>query len=242
MYIAICDDQVDERNQLIDVLYKWSEEHHTSLRYKAYDSADELLKAAEKERFTLYLLDVMMPGMSGMEAAREIRSFDTAADIVFLTSSPNFAYESYSVKATEYILKPFSEQTIFQLIDGLRQQDEKLNEGITLKIGAKIIRVPFSQLSFVEVKGKHLYFNMSGGQVREVSGALKDYEIILLSRPEFMRIHRSYIVNMFQVAELSQAGVKTFSGKDLPISRLLYPQIQKDYVELLFSSGNTIQK
>lgn len=63
---------------------------------------------------------------------------------------------------------------------------------------------------------------------------MKEYEQLLLERPEFMRIHRSYIVNMLQTSELAPTGVRTFSGKLLPVSRLLYPQLQKDYLKLLF--------
>lgn len=64
---------------------------------------------------------------------------------------------------------------------------------------------------------------------------MRDYEPLLLKRPEFMRTHRSYIVNMLQVSELSPAGVRTFFGKELPVSRLLYPQLQKDYMQLMFA-------
>ena len=87
----------------------------------------------------------------------------------------------------------------------------------------------------MEVSGKHLYFNMIDGQVREVVGVLREFEPLLLSRSEFMRIHRSYIVNMLQIEELSPTGLRTFSGRELPVSRLLYPQLQKDYMKLLFA-------
>ena len=97
------------------------------------------------------------------------------------------------------------------------------------------MRVPFSQLSYVEVIGRHLHFNLTDGTVCDTCGTLSEYEPVLLARPEFMRIHRSYIVNMMQIEELSSTGVHTFSGKDLPVSRLLYPQLQKDYVQLLFA-------
>ena len=117
-------------------------------------------------------------------------------------------------------------------------QEQKPQEGLTLKVGATLIRVPFSHLAYVEINSKHLFFNMIDGQVREVAGALKDYEHFLLARPEFMRVHRSYIVNMLQVEEFSPAGILTFSGKNLPVSRLLYPQLQKDYMKLLFSQSD----
>ena len=58
------------------------------------------------ERFTICLPDVMTPGMNGIEAARDLRRFDEAAEIIFLSSSPDFAYESYGVRARCYPLKP----------------------------------------------------------------------------------------------------------------------------------------
>lgn len=235
MYIAVCDDQAEELEVLTDLLQLWQEERKTVLRYKTFRSAAELLNAAKKEPFSLYLLDVMMPGTDGLTAAREIRSFDDTANIVFLTSSPGFAYESYSVKALEYLLKPISSKLLFPLLDRLFLETRKPQEGLTLKCGPTLVRVLFSQLTYVEVLGKHLYFNLTDGQVRTIVGSLKDYEEQLLSRPEFMRTHRSYIVNMLQITELSPTEVHTFSGKNLPVSRLLYPQLKKDYMKLLFS-------
>lgn len=235
MYIAVCDDQAQELEVLMELLRRWQEERRTALRCKTFRSAAELLSAAEKEPFTLYLLDVMMPGTDGLAAAREIRGFDDAADIVFLTSSPGFAYESYGVRALDYLLKPIRAEMLFPILDRLFLREQKPQEGLTLKCGSTLIRLPFSQLAYVEVNGKHLYFNLTDASVREVFGRLSDYEPLLLARPEFMRIHRSYIVNMLQAAELSPAGVRTFSGKNLPVSRLLYTQLQKDYMKLLFS-------
>ena len=235
MYIALCEDQTDELEQTMAMLHSWRRQRHASVRCRALRSAGELLDAARKEPFTLYLLDIMMPGTSGMTAAREIRSMDQVADIIFLTSSPGFAYESYGVKALEYLLKPITAKLLFPILDRLWLQEQRPDEGFILKIGTTRIRIPFSQLAYVEVNSKHLYFHLADGQVRETAGSLREYEDLLLSRPEFMHTHRSYIVNMFQVQELSPAGIRTFSGKELPISRLLYPQLQKDYMQLLFA-------
>ena len=235
MYIAVCDDQIEELEKVMGLLQAWQTDRRAAVRLRSFRSAGELLDAAQRERFTLYLLDVLMPGVTGMEAAREIRSFDDAADIVFLTTSPGFAYESYGVRALEYLLKPISGKLLFPVLDRLSLREQRPQDGLTLKAGATLVRVPFSQLAYVEVSGKHLYFNLTDGQVREAVGSLKDYEPLLLARPEFMRIHRSYIVNMLQIDELSPAGVHTFSGTSLPVSRLLYAQLQKDYMKLLFA-------
>ena len=104
MYIAVCDDQIEELEKLTALLQAWQSDRRSDVRFQTFRSGGQLLDAARAERFTLYLLDVLMPGMTGMDAAREIRSFDAAADIIFLTTSPGFAYESYGVRAAEYLL------------------------------------------------------------------------------------------------------------------------------------------
>ena len=235
MYIAVCDDQAQELENLINLLHIWQEEHNATLRYKTFRNATELLNAAEKECFTLYLLDVMMPGTDGMAAAREIRSFDEVADIVFLTSSPDFAYASYGVHALDYLLKPIQPDKLLPILNRLSQREQEPQDDLLLKSGATLIRVPFSQLTYVEVMNKHLYYHLTSGTVHEIPGTLKQCESLLLSRPEFKQIHRSYIVNLLQVVELSPTAIKTSSGKKLPVSRGLYPDLQKDYVKLLFN-------
>ena len=113
----------------------------------------EAIEKASKEAPDLILLDIMMPGLNGMDAAREIRGFDKAADIIFLTSSPGFAYDSYSVQALEYLLKPIRTKTLYPILDRLELRERRPQEALTLRTGGIIVRVPFSQLTYVEVNG-----------------------------------------------------------------------------------------
>lgn len=234
MYLAVCDDKKEDLDTVLSLLDRWQTERDIPLHRMVFQSAVELVECARQEEFTLYLLDVMMPGMDGLEAAREIRRFDETAEIVFLSTSPGFAYESYGVRALNYLLKPVEREKLFALLDQLCRREQTPQDALTLKTGTAIIRVPYAQISYAEVIGKHVYFHLVDGDVRDVTGSMKDFEPALLSRPEFMRIHRSYIVNMFQAEELSSAGLRTFRGENLPVSRLFYPQLQKDYMALLF--------
>ena len=234
MYLAVCDDRQEELEAILSLLDAWQAQHGAVLRRKAFQSAVELVETARQEKFTLYLLDVMMPGMDGLDAAREIRRFDDVAEIVFLSTSPGFAYESYGVRALNYLLKPVAKEKLFALLDQLSLREQRPQDALTLKTATTIIRVPYAQISYAEVIGKHVYFHLVDRDVREVVGSLKDFEAVLLPRPEFMRVHRSYIVNMFQVEQLSSAGLRTFQGDNLPVSRLSFPQLQRDYMALLF--------
>lgn len=180
MYIAVCDDQIEELEKLTALLQAWQSDLHSDVHFQTFRSGGQLLDAARAERFTLYLLDVLMPGMTGMDAAREIRSFDAAADIIFLATSPGFAYESYGVRAAEYLLKPINAKLLYPVLDKLYLRDQKPQDGLTVKSNGMLVRLPFSQLSYVEVNGKHLFFNMADGTVYEVAAAMREYEGALL--------------------------------------------------------------
>lgn len=237
MYIAACDDQFHELDSVICLLDRWRVKRDAALQYKVFQSAVELLDAAEKEHFTLYLLDVMMPGMDGMAAAREIRSLDETAEIVFLTSSTDFAYASYGVRALDYLLKPIQPEKLYGVLDRILFREEEPRDDLLLKCGAALVRIPYSRLSHVEVINKRLFYYLTDGTVKEVTGRMKDCENVLLARPEFKRIHRSFIVNLLNVTELSPSMAKTVTGQVLPVARGLHRDLEKDYVNLLFSGG-----
>ena len=237
MYLAVCDDDREELDAVLSLLDAWKAGRGAVLRCKVFQSGMELVETAPRERFTLYLLDVVMPGMDGLEAAKEIRSFDNEAEIVFLSTSPGFAYESYGVRALNYLLKPVEEGKLFALLDQLLLREQKPQEALMLKTAAASIRVPYARISYVEVIGKHVYFHLVDGDVREVTGALKEFEDALLSRAEFMRVHRSYIVNMLQIEELSFAGLRTVRGESLPVSRTLRKEVASRWLEYHLEGG-----
>ncbi len=93
MKIALYDDDEKELSNIRSLLDSYQKTRNISLTYKEYHSSCELALRASKERFDIYLLDILMPHMTGMQLAREIRTFDHAADIIFLTTSSDFAVE-----------------------------------------------------------------------------------------------------------------------------------------------------
>lgn len=94
--------------------------------------------------------------------------------------------------------------------------------------------IAFSRLAFVEIMNKTLCFHLNDGSVREAYSSLAAFEDKLLSRPEFVRVHRSYIVNLWQVSEVGSKELITHTGQTVPISRLLYGKVRDAYMEHLF--------
>ncbi len=234
MRIAVCDDNLQEMDRLSKLLNHFRENTKAGFTYKTYSDGVSLLEDVRQGGFDVLLLDVMMPLVNGMQVAHEIREFDDTIKIAFLTSSPEFAVESYSVEAFAYLLKPATEDNLFPILDKLFRAVQKPEDTFTVKFKNGLANILFSKLAYVEVYSKTLGFHMTDGSVRELNASLSEYEEVLLSRPEFIRVHRAFIVNLWQIAELRTADILTHAGNTIPVSRRLYAQVRKAYMEQLF--------
>jgi len=232
--IAICDDDVRELAHISNILKRYQDEKKVVLKYETFLNATELLETMRRGTYDILLLDVLMPGINGMQAAREIREFDNEIKIIFLTSSTEFAVESYAVDAHYYLLKPSTAGKLFPILDKLFQDAQKAEDSLYIKSTSGIMRIPFNRLEFLEVIRKKLYFHLTDGSVKEIYGSLSDFETELLCREEFIKVHRSYIVNMKYIEELEARGITTYAKQSVPISRLLYKQVRDAYMQYLF--------
>ncbi len=234
MKIAICDDDSRELDRILSFIDTYRRESKVSITYKAFQSATELISNVSSGDYSILFLDILMPGINGMQAAHEIRDFDAGVKLVFLTSSPEFAVESYAVKAYDYILKPVFKDKFFSILDSVIAVEKTPLEGLTVKTQSGMARILFSRLAFVEIMNKKLYFHLADGGVQEVTSSLVAFEEALLTRPEFVKVHRSYIVNLWQVGEFGSKELITHAGKIVPISRLLYGKVRESYMKHLF--------
>ena len=237
MHIAICDDNPQELSRMASVVEEFAKASSRPVQYQLFSDAETMLQSAKSMRFSHYFLDVMMPCVDGISAAQEIRAFDQEAKIVFTTSFKEYAYQSYRVKAYDYLLKPVQQEQLFELLEQFQLQEADDEACICVQTARGFFRVPYAQLSYLEVYQKKLYFHMKDQQIRVIAGSMAEYETGLLSRAEFVKIHRSYIVNLNQVSALSPEGCLLFSGENLPVSRLLYHQVRERYMLHLFSGA-----
>ena len=154
--IAFCDDENQETRRLEALLEEYAADRGQDFAHTSYQSPVELMAEVEKgTRFDIILLDVLMPGENGMAAAREIREYDSNVKIIFLTSSSEFAVESYAVDAWYYQLKPIRREDFFRLMDSAcaactREQKHSL----ILRSKSGIVRLELEEL--VSVSYTHL--------------------------------------------------------------------------------------
>ncbi len=120
----------------------------------------------EHENYDLLLLDVQMPGLNGIEAAREIRQKNEQIKIVFLTSSPEYAVESYSVQATNYLLKPATKDRLFPILDQIFDLLRKPEAALTVQNRGSVFRLPYGKIEYMEVISKTIYFHLADGSIK----------------------------------------------------------------------------
>lgn len=237
MKIAVCDDNKKDLLSIVSLLESYNSKKNVNLQYFSFQNPCEMLESMTSDSYDIILLDVLMPMLNGIDTAKEIRTYDNNVKIIFLTSSPEFAVDSYSVDAHYYLLKPISSEKLFPILDRLFYELKKSEPSLLIKTPFSIFNVPFSKIEYLEVNSKILYFHLSDGSIREFAGKLSHYEQELSIRNGFIKTHRSYIVNLRCIEQLHQNSIVTYCGKTIPVSRAGYQTVCHAYIEFLFSDS-----
>lgn len=107
MNIAILDDSKEDLQQIRNVVSSYYESRNTQANIRLFSSAESFFKKYSPGVYDLVIMDIYMDTMTGMDAARKLREADDPAALIFITSSDSYAVESYDVRASYYLLKPF---------------------------------------------------------------------------------------------------------------------------------------
>lgn len=234
--IAICEDNIYDLTIVTDLLDEYHISH-SSISYDTYSNATELLYNLPKHNYQVFLLDILMPGLNGLELASEIRQYNENVKIVFFSSSPEFAVDSYTVNAFYYLLKPLSKNKLYPVLDRLKEFFSKPADMLHIKTNQHIFAIPFSKIEYVEITRKILHFHLIDGTQHMITAPLSDYEPFLLNRNEFLKVHRSYLVNMQNMQALNPGEFITATGKNIPISKRLYTDIRTQYINYIFGAA-----
>lgn len=228
MRIAVCDDIDQECSNICTHIKKYIFDVQTTV----YDNGNILICDHMNHRFDLIILDVIMPEIDGLEVAKKIRKFDKKTPIVFITSSEEFAVQSYQVLAFDYILKPIEENQIKRCID--RFLAMKTNDHvITVGYSGVDTKIRISNIIYIESRLHNVIFHISGNRSLEITAKLSDFEN-LTEKYSLCRCHKSYIVNIANVNKISGEVFTMVDGAVIKISRSYYPNAKKAYFDFVF--------
>ena len=231
--IAICDDMPEFLTQARSLVSVWKKDSNDVI-IELFDDGVSLVDAHFKNPFDIILLDIVMPLINGIDTAAQIRKNDKSVKIVFLTSSPEFAIESYSVHANGYILKPLNKDKLFHCLDDLYKSISDNTKYIIIKDSSFAHRVELRDIEYVEAQGKHVIFFLSDKSEIKSREPFYIYEDKLTVNDSFFKCHRSYLVNIYRISQYTPREITTRSGCRIPISRTVHKDFESAYFELMF--------
>ncbi len=234
MRIAVCDDNTEFLNRAVGMVKKWSDLSGTPVEIYSFDNGDSLLAKNASVRMDVVFLDIIMPLQTGMDAARELRRSDNAVKIIFLTSSPEFALESYEVKAQGYLLKPVSYEKIKEVLDDVCLSFAEEPKNTVLKTTFGYQKIYFHDIEYAEAQNKRVIFYMQNGRVIYAVDPLYSLEEKLTEDDGFFKCHRSYLVYMPSVDHFDASEIYLKSGRNIPIARGYTKAFKEAYFSMMF--------
>ncbi|MCM1103807.1 MAG: LytTR family DNA-binding domain-containing protein [Clostridium sp.] len=235
MKIAVCDDEREIREEIGQKIRRFLPDAEVCL----YGSAEELL--AEKNMPELLFLDIKMSGMNGMALAEKLRSRDRDVTIIFLTALEEYVYRAFDVGAFHYMLKPVDPVRFYEVLErAVRERrrnrkpacpcGEREEESLTIRSKARTEKVYLSEIVYLEVFNRKVTLHKMQEQM-EFYGRLKELEQRL--NEDFVRCHRSYVVNLRYVRRYNGTEVALENGDSVLMAKTKYAGFVRCYMDYM---------
>lgn len=237
MKIAIVDDSSLDRDFLkngLEIIFE--ERNIENLEIQEFSSGEELLNYLREnpsDFFHIIFMDIYMEDLTGVETAKAIRKTDEQVKIVFITTSNEFASESYEVKAEDYLIKPFNKERLEKTLERLVIKKKK--EDKILKFSEnKVVHV--DSIVYTTFSGHYVTIYLKDETSIQVRCTQKNFEKQIEHFPQLISSFKGITVNLAQVDNIESDRFKMKNGSFVPISRRKYAEIKKAYTRFLIEA------
>ena len=224
--IAVCDDTREECDFIVEYASVFFEGRQMAVHIDTYEKGSELIEAGQE--YDLYLLDVLMPGLTGIETAARLGKGNHA--VVFITSSLEAAVDGYSVNAAGFILKPVERNHFEATMERVVNQYLGEREACISVIHNRVpVHLKLERIAWFENRLHRVFVTLTSGETLAIGQKLSELQEELKEHPQFLRCHQSYVVNLEQVERLEDSCFHMREGQLIPISRDFYKQSKNAY-------------
>lgn len=235
LHCAVCDDDKSVAGILQGMLNRYSSE----LDCSAFLNPLELLSAIRRgQRFDLYILDIIMPELMGIDLAREIRQADGDCVIIFLTSSDEFHKDAFDVEALHYLDKPVDQVKLYQTLNrAMRYIGNKKDDLLPIRTKTGIHAIDINRIVYVESYRHVLTFYFKEGSPVETLDSSLSLEKLTesLRFPPFCTPYRGFILNMGHVDCLNRFQFSMTTGAVIPIPQKSFSKVRQQYADYLLT-------
>lgn len=234
MEFAVCDDTAVDRSALSAMVRRYCGQREIPANISQFSCAEALLGEFAPGKYHVVFLDIYMPGLTGVEAARQLRRRDAGCMLVFTTTSEEHALESYSVYAAGYLWKPYSQGQLDETLDWCVQNLAPRLQVYEFISERERCQVPLREILFIEIYGRDAVLH-TAKRSYTFHRSLSEIEQELPE--EFLRCHRSYLVNMRHIARAEAADFLLKNGSRVPIGTGMGPGVRQRFFDWAFQQA-----
>lgn len=222
--IAVCDDEPEQLEKVTGMLRDYGQRRSVPpWQVFPFPSGYALLDGAEDQGgFDLYLLDVLMPGLDGIQTGAKLRAQGDPGEIVYLTNSRDHAVESYGVRAFYYLVKPVEAEALFPVLDAaLERLERRDRESVVVHTAQGPRRLRLDRILYVERAGRGMRYHCADGTVdtRTIQVPFREAVKCLLQDPRFTLCGASFLLNLEHVAGVESQSALLDSGERVALPR-----------------------
>ena len=239
--IAICDDMPNELQNMVLLIKEYLTLNELDAEVAEFSQSNALIEAITKESYHLYILDVVMPLLNGLELGKEIRRLDREAQIIYATTEPQFALQAYAASPINYLLKPIEK---YQLFDTLSHAIFKIDlsdeRSFNVKTSDSLRVIKLSDIVCCEYCNHAVKINLRNGDEvvsRTIRESFSVYSSPILKDRHFVQCHASFIVNMRWTERFSKESFMMSGGIIVPIAPKQYATVRDVYMDYLMKKG-----
>lgn len=220
IHIAICDDDPRAVQNHRDITESCLRQWGKPGKVTTYTASENLFYDITEDHFffDLILLDIEMPGSTGMEIAKKIKPCLPNIKIIFITSHVEYAIDAFELSIFRYVPKQDMDRRLpAAILDAVRLielEDEKI---YTIRTSSRMEKIPYKEIFYIERDGKNACITAASGMSKVRKSLQKVYEE--LNAEEFLFIDRGCIVNMIHIMQVKDGMAILKNGTSLPISR-----------------------
>ena len=229
--IAVCDDQTPHRELVCRLVSDWAEQHGYLTEIRSYcEAAPFLFDYGREKDYDLLLLDIEMPGISGVELARAVRRDNSAVQIVFVTGYDDYFSDGFDVSALHYLLKPIHADKLFPVLDRAAANLAVGQRSVLLSTAEAEIKVPLSDILWIEAENVYVLVHT----VKEVYRCRMSLSRLLEQLDDtFLQVHRSYAVGLRHIQKITRTDITLAGGAVVPMRRGMYDAVHAALIKYL---------